>query len=46
MRRSLAGALLALMLAAALAACYRSCLELAREHRIDSVDFPSISTGV
>ena len=32
--------------AAALAACYRSCLELAREHRIDSVDFPSISTGV
>ena len=32
--------------AAALAACYRSCLELAREHCIDSVDFPSISTGV
>ena len=32
--------------AAALAACYRSCLELARAHRIDSVDFPSISTGV
>ena len=32
--------------AASLAACYRSCLELAREHRIDSVDFPSISTGV
>ena len=26
--------------------CYRSCLELARAHRIDSVDFPSISTGV
>ena len=32
--------------AAALAACYRSCLTLAREHGIDSVDFPSISTGV
>ena len=32
--------------AAALAACYRSCLDLAREHGIDSVDFPSISTGV
>ena len=32
--------------AAALAACYRSCLALAREHGIDSVDFPSISTGV
>ena len=32
--------------AAALAACYRSCLELARAHHIDSVDFPSISTGV
>ena len=32
--------------AAALAACYRNCLELARAHRIDSVDFPSISTGV
>lgn len=32
--------------AAALAACYRSCLELARAHGIDSVDFPSISTGV
>ena len=32
--------------AAALAACYRNCLELAREHHIDSVDFPSISTGV
>ena len=32
--------------AAALAACYRSCLDLARAHGIDSVDFPSISTGV
>ena len=32
--------------AAALAACYRSCLELAAEHGIETVDFPSISTGV
>lgn len=32
--------------AAALAACYHSCLALAREHGIDSVGFPSISTGV
>ena len=32
--------------AAALAACYRNCLELARKHGINSVDFPSISTGV
>ena len=32
--------------AAALAACYRSCLDLARAHGIDSVDFSSISTGV
>ncbi len=32
--------------AAALASCYRSCLLLAEEHGIASVDFPSISTGV
>ena len=32
--------------AAVLASCYRSCLELAAEHNISSVDFPSISTGV
>lgn len=32
--------------AAALASCYRSCLELAEEHGIETVDFPSISTGV
>ena len=29
-----------------LAACYRSCLELAAEHGCRTVDFPSISTGV
>ena len=29
-----------------LASCYRSCLELAEEHGIETVDFPSISTGV
>lgn len=29
-----------------LASCYRSCLELAAAHGIQSVDFPSISTGV
>ena len=29
-----------------LASCYRNALELCREHRIDSVAFPSISTGV
>lgn len=29
-----------------LASCYRSCLALAEEHGIESVDFPSISTGV
>ena len=32
--------------AAALASCYRSCLTLAEAHGIESVDFPSISTGV
>lgn len=32
--------------AALLASCYRSCLELAEQHRLQSVDFPSISTGV
>lgn len=32
--------------AALLASCYRSCLTLAAEHGIRSVDFPSISTGV
>lgn len=30
---------------ALLASCYRSCLALAAEHGIRSVDFPSISTG-
>lgn len=32
--------------AAALASCYRVCLTLARDHGIETVDFPSISTGV
>lgn len=32
--------------AEALASCYRSCLTLARDHGIETVDFPSISTGV
>lgn len=32
--------------AALLASCYRSCLELAAEKGIRTVDFPSISTGV
>lgn len=32
--------------AALLASCYRSCLCLAAEHGIETVDFPSISTGV
>ena len=32
--------------AALLASCYRSCLTLARDHGIKTVDFPSISTGV
>ena len=29
-----------------LASCYRSALELCRDHRLESVAFPSISTGV
>ena len=29
-----------------LASCYRSCLELAAEYHCETVDFPSISTGV
>ena len=32
--------------AALLASCYRSCLTLAEQHGIETVDFPSISTGV
>ncbi len=32
--------------AALLASCYRSCLQLAEENSIQSVDFPCISTGV
>jgi O-acetyl-ADP-ribose deacetylase (regulator of RNase III) len=32
--------------AAALASCYRSCLTLARDRGIETLDFPSISTGV
>jgi O-acetyl-ADP-ribose deacetylase (regulator of RNase III) len=29
-----------------LASCYRTCLALAEEHAIDTIAFPSISTGV
>lgn len=29
-----------------LASCYRTCFKLAEEHRIDSIAFPCISTGV
>lgn len=32
--------------AALLASCYRACLQLASEHRIRTVDFPSVSTGI
>lgn len=32
--------------AALLASCYRSCLTLAEERGIETVDFPSISTGI
>jgi O-acetyl-ADP-ribose deacetylase (regulator of RNase III) len=28
-----------------LASCYRSCFALAEQHRIESIAFPSISTG-
>jgi O-acetyl-ADP-ribose deacetylase (regulator of RNase III) len=31
---------------AALAGCYRRCLELAREHGVASLAFPAISTGI
>ncbi len=31
---------------ALLAACYRNSLDLARDHRLDSIAFPAISTGV
>lgn len=31
---------------ALLASCYRSCLELASQYQIRTVDFPSISTGI
>jgi O-acetyl-ADP-ribose deacetylase (regulator of RNase III) len=32
--------------AAKLANCYRRCFELAKEHRIKSIAFPAISTGI
>ena len=28
-----------------LASCYRTCLQLAEEHAIETISFPSISTG-
>jgi O-acetyl-ADP-ribose deacetylase len=31
---------------ALLAACYQTCLQLAEEHALESISFPSISTGV
>jgi O-acetyl-ADP-ribose deacetylase (regulator of RNase III) len=32
--------------ASQLASCYQTCLRLAQEHEVDSISFPSISTGV
>jgi O-acetyl-ADP-ribose deacetylase (regulator of RNase III) len=29
-----------------LASCYRRCMELAREHRVKTIAFPAISTGI